>query len=300
MKMPAPLRIGVVPYLNARPLVDGLDRHADLRLDRRAPARLAEALWKGDLDAALIPAFALGVRHGTRAVQGVAIGSDGPVRSVLLCCRRAPGEIRRWAPDPDSLSSNALASILLAERYGVNPTTASREEADAVLVIGDPALKGLGGSWHEVLDLGEAWRALTDKPFVYAVWAIREGVDAPGLPDLLREAKRRGVAALASPDSGLMPGGGAPPRPGAQRIPQAADAVDGVRPPRPSQTRHGGRVENERAPGWRAALSPAELDYLRHAVRYDLGEREREGLGLFLEKARRRGLLPRVPEPAWI
>jgi chorismate dehydratase len=202
------------------------------------------------MDAALIPAFALGDEPGTRAVAGVAIGSDGPVRSVLLYCRRRPGEIRHWAPDPDSLSSNALVLILLAERYGLHPGTASREEADAVLVIGDPALKGLGGSWQEVLDLGEAWRALTGKPFVYAVWAIREGVDAPGLPDLLREAKRNGVAALAASGYGLLP--------------------------------------------------PAELDYLRHAIRYDLGEREREGLDLFLGKARRLGLLSEDPEPVWI
>lgn len=32
------------------------------------------------------------------------------------------------------------------------------------------------------------------------------------------------------------------------RIPQAVDAMDGWRPPRPSQTRHGGRVENEAGP----------------------------------------------------
>ena len=76
--------------------------------------------------------------------------------------------------------------------------------------------------------------------------------------------------------------------------------MDGERPPRPSQTRHGGRVENERAPGWVAALPPAELDYLRHAIRYDLGEREREGLELFLEKARRLGLLPGGPGPDWV
>ncbi len=313
MQRSTPFRIGVVPYLNARPLADGLARRGDLRLDRRPPARLVEALRGGDLDAALVPAFALGERPGTRAVDGVAIGSDGPVRSVLLYCRRPPGEIRHWAPDPDSLSSNALARILLAERYGATPGTAPRGKADAVLVIGDPALKGLEGSWHEVLDLGEAWRALTGKPFVYAVWAIREGVDAPGLPDLLREAKRRGVEALTAPEvtppAGLAAdsagrGGrgrpGAPSQPDAQRIPQAAGAVDGERPPRPSQTRHGGRVENERASGWAAPLSPADLDYLRHAIRYDLGAREREGLDLFLDKARRLGLLPGAAGPAWV
>src|SRR6185295_13277736 len=80
---------------------------------------------------------------------------------------------------PASRTSAALVRILLERRYGVRPrfVEGGDEDADARLVIGDPALKArLNG--HVVLDLAAEWRAFTGRSFVFAFWAVREGADA--------------------------------------------------------------------------------------------------------------------------
>ena len=42
-------------------------------------------------------------------------------------------------------------------------------------------------------DLGQEWFDWTGLPFVYAVWAVRPGVDLNGVNAALIEAKRRGL-----------------------------------------------------------------------------------------------------------
>lgn len=250
------LRLGAVPYLNAKPLVAPLRGRPGLDLAFDLPSRLGEALRGGGLDLGLLPAFDILAHPGTRAVDGVAIGSDGPVRSVLLYCRVPPARIRSLAPDPASLSSNALARILLAEAYGLSPAGAAPAEADARILIGDAALRGLPGAWEEVLDLGGAWQRLTGLPFVYALWAARPGALPAGAAERLREAGREGTSnmeALARAEAGAA---GIPP--------EAAAA------------------------------------YLREAIRYGLGERERQGLAAFASLLKAQGLLARPAMPAWI
>jgi predicted solute-binding protein len=56
------LRIGSVPYLNARVLVWGLDRDPKCRLEFHPPSELARRLAAGRLDAALVSSIEL-FRH---------------------------------------------------------------------------------------------------------------------------------------------------------------------------------------------------------------------------------------------
>ncbi len=185
------LRAGAVPYLNAKPLTSGLAASTVLDLREEAPSLLAAELAEGRLDLALLPAFAVLARPGLKAADGIAIGSDGPVRSVLLYSRRPLASLRTLAPDPASMSSNALVRILLAEIHGVRPAPAAPQEAEAVLVIGDAAMKPRPGNWEAVLDLGEAWRSLTGLPFVYALWAGPALDAATG--EILRTAAHKGL-----------------------------------------------------------------------------------------------------------
>jgi cyclic dehypoxanthinyl futalosine synthase len=60
------------------------------------------------------------------------------------------------------------------------------------LVIGDPALE-IEGRFPHVLDLGLAWRELTDLPFVFAAWCGRPGALSVDDERLLEAAKRRGL-----------------------------------------------------------------------------------------------------------
>ncbi len=56
------LRLGVVSYLNAEPLVFGLDREPAVRLERDLPSRVAQRLHAGEVDLGMIPSieYALG------------------------------------------------------------------------------------------------------------------------------------------------------------------------------------------------------------------------------------------------
>jgi chorismate dehydratase len=49
---------------------------------------------------------------------------------------------------------------------------------------------------HEIFDLGWAWHELTNLPFVYAVWALRRGIENKELRRELREAKNFGMDTL--------------------------------------------------------------------------------------------------------
>src|SRR6202035_5069369 len=67
-------------------------------------------------------------------------------------------------------------------------------DADAVLLIGDRAMRACLPGFAHAFDLGQEWFDWTGLPFVYAVWAVREGVDTGQVALMLAEAKRRGLA----------------------------------------------------------------------------------------------------------
>ena len=65
------------------------------------------------------------------------------------------------------------------------------------LLIGNAAIDfARGQSGYEIWDLGTAWFEMTKLPFVYAVWALRRGVDNARLRRLLREARDFGMDTL--------------------------------------------------------------------------------------------------------
>lgn len=206
-RMPPPeLRLGAVQYLNTKPLVHGL-ASADVTLAYDLPSRLADRLAAGLLDVALIPSVELFRRPEHRIVSDACIACRGPVMSVKLLFRTPPERVATLALDEGSRTSAVLAQVLLAERHGVRPRVeplaigagAAETRADAVLLIGDRALSDVtGGSFQLVWDLGDEWCRWTGLPFVFAVWAARPGVAAPGLDDRLQAARDRGLANLAA------------------------------------------------------------------------------------------------------
>lgn len=196
------IRIGAVSYLNTKPLVYELDTlapHAELILDY--PSRLADQMARGELDVALIPVIEYFRAGNYRLVPNIAIASQGPVLSVTLFSRAPWPEIRRVALDEGSRTSAALAQVLLRKKYGVAPEicplpldqNAENADADAVLLIGDRAMHACLPGFRYAFDLGQEWHDWTGLPFVYAAWAVREGVDLGSVLDSLFEAKRRGI-----------------------------------------------------------------------------------------------------------
>lgn len=189
-----PLRIGSVSYLNSAPVNAGLDRLPNAALSLAVPSALADQLAAGDLDAALIPVFEALKNPRYRIVPGVSISCRGSVQSVKLFCRRPIQDVRAVALDPSSRTSAALTRILLETGRGLRPDykVGIDPDADAQLLIGDPALEYAGDSVHEI-DLGQDWMRATGLPFVFAVWAARPSAATLELARLLQEAKRAGA-----------------------------------------------------------------------------------------------------------
>jgi chorismate dehydratase len=200
-----PIRLGAVNYLNARPLVHGLDRRPDLfalRFD--PPSHCAVLLHENAIDVGMIPAIEYCRGPEYRIVPGMAIASARTVASVALFTRKPLREVRTVAADTSSRTSNALLRILCAERFGLDPEYRPMPPdpdrmlaaCDAALLIGDPALyldpaaKGV-----EKIDLGEQWTDMTGLPFVWAFWAGRPGVLPLEASQALTEARDSGVAA---------------------------------------------------------------------------------------------------------
>ena len=202
------LRVGIVDYLNAWPLAWGfLTGALESTWDAvyLPPARLTEELGSGRLDIGLIPSIEVQRLPGLMVVPGLCVAANHEVQSVILLSRGSIESIRRVAVDRNSRTSAALVQILLRDRWGVDAqveeASPDAEEmlarADAALIIGDPALR-LDRERYRVWDLAVEWRALTEKPFVFAVWAARRGVSrrASEIRDTLRASLELGLAEL--------------------------------------------------------------------------------------------------------
>ena len=215
------IRIGAVTYLNTKPLIHDLEELApDAELILEVPSRLADMLQEGELDVALIPVIEYFRAGNYSVVPDISIASNGPVLSVTLFSRTPWTGIRKLALDEGSRTSSALAQVLLRRKYGVQPELVSLPmdqqaedvDADAVLLIGDRAMRACLPGFLHAFDLGQEWHDWTSLPFVYAVWAVREGVDLGPVAAALAEAKKRGcaqigpIAAREAPDLGLDAG----------------------------------------------------------------------------------------------
>ena len=217
------IRVGAVSYLNAKPLYYRLeDRAGAVELSMDLPSRLATRLASGDLDVALIPSveYLRGAASGYEILSGFAIAARGAVRSVKLFSRVPFERIDRLALDEGSRTSQALTRVWLDARHGVRPSriealpmgvSALESTADAVLVIGDRAMKVPDAPFHSVVDLADAWKSLTGLPFVFALWVVRPGVALGNLPEILAKCRADGLAhahelaATHGPKLGLDP-----------------------------------------------------------------------------------------------
>ena len=153
------------------------------------PSRCADLLRSGDADIGIVPTFELTCQD-LEIIPGTGIACRGPVRSILLVSSRPANTIRSLAVDSSSRTSIQLARVILERRYGVFPEFRPHEprleemlrDADAALIIGDPALRiDPSRLPYHVYDLGAEWLELTHLPMVFAVWAGRQGIITPGI-----------------------------------------------------------------------------------------------------------------------
>jgi predicted solute-binding protein len=194
-------RLGCVKYLNARPLVRGWSGH--VQFDH--PSSLCRQLDAGELEVALVSSFEFLRNPIYRIVDGVAIGSDGPVYSVVVASE--PGsKMREIEIDPASATAVSLLRVLLIERNrAFIPLAMPADKLSplrpgvARFLIGDQAIefRQKFGVAYDYWDLGGEWQSLTTLPFVFALWLIRPEVrNATVLADSLRKLRDANLADL--------------------------------------------------------------------------------------------------------
>src|SRR3954449_2432134 len=150
-------RVGHIQFLNCLPLYWGLVRSGallDVDLRKDTPDRLNDLLVAGELDIGPISLVEY-LRHADDLLllPDLAVGSDGPVLSVNLVSTRPLAELDRRPVALGSTSRTGvlLAQMLLKDKYGAEPDyfrcppelNQMLLEADAAVLIGDPALRAL-------------------------------------------------------------------------------------------------------------------------------------------------------------
>lgn len=206
------LRLGVVSFLNAKPLVEGLADRRDVEITYDVPANLAERLDRDEVDVALVPIIDVIRSRGELAVVSDAcIACDGETMTVRVFSQVPPNRIRRLHMDLDSHTSVALAMVLWRELFDTalepvafDARSGVPDTSEAVLLIGDKVVDRRRGKWAYEIDLGGAWKQQTGLPFVFAVWAARGGesrggkhsIDRVSLFGLLNSARDLGLQAM--------------------------------------------------------------------------------------------------------
>ena len=285
------LRISIVQYLNTAPLVWGFTNgplHGKYDLSFTVPSQCAEQLRTGQADVAIIPAIEYQRIDDLVILPDMAIASKKQVRSLLIIAKKPIQQVKSFALDGSSRSTQTLTRILCAEKWKIAPKFfeappdlgAMLQQADAALLIGDPALRiavgiekdswpgaqgqkvcpaaTLGISSSELLyvhDVVGEWRSLTGLPAVLAVWAAR------------RDITTAEVAAdfFISRDFGLS------------RLPEISfDAARDLELPQPT-------LES----------------YLRHNIDFSLDAENRRGLESYFDHAEKLGLIPQAKPLEW-
>jgi len=195
-------RIVLVNYLNTLPMLEGIRTALGDRVELilAHPADCAGILFRGEADYGLVPVGALLDRPDWRRVTSLGIGCDGPVDTVCLFGQSPVTEWKEVLLDYQSRTSVLLTRYLLRAHWGLDiPVREARPGYEdqisgttGGLIIGDRAIRSLV-HFPYVYDLGEAWKAHTGLPFVFALWVARTIEDAgfeAGLEAALTEGLR--------------------------------------------------------------------------------------------------------------
>ncbi|HSU29359.1 MAG TPA: MqnA/MqnD/SBP family protein, partial [Chitinophagaceae bacterium] len=147
------IRVGVVNYLNTRPLVYGLERppiNEQLELVSDYPSRLADLLLEKKIDIGLVPVTVIPRLKDCHIVGNYCIGTEGEIASVALFSEVPLREIKKVYLDYQSRTSVALLKYLMKESWDIDPELVDATDENfrkeirgttAGLVIGDRAFE---------------------------------------------------------------------------------------------------------------------------------------------------------------
>ncbi|MCD4721292.1 MAG: menaquinone biosynthesis protein [Desulfobacula sp.] len=205
--------MGKISYINASPVFYGLDHGllpAWLKMVPDVPSVLNRKIKTGQIKVSPISAAFYAMNHRELLLlPDLSISCNGRVLSVILASNYAIDDLegKKVMFSQDSASAASFLKMIFNQRkifpvYEVGPVTDCQlisKSADAVLVIGDTALKH---PWNQVfeycIDLGQLWYEMTQLPFVFAVWAVRRSFAGKypscvkEICELLLESKKQG------------------------------------------------------------------------------------------------------------
>lgn len=233
-------------------------------LTHEAPARCAQMLALGEVDAALVPVIEYQRIPEIAVVPHVCVGSRSRVRSVVLVTKSLElKEVRSVSLDTSSRTSVALIRVIFREFLGFEPEWKPAEPdldamlraRDAALIIGDPAMT-FSREGLRVYDMAALWREHTGLGFVFAMWMAQE----PAVKRVLA------VDFARARDEGL------------QHVEEiTANYLEKLR------------------------LSRDELrTYLLENICFELDEEMRAGLDLFYKLAQKCGVIPALKPVKWV
>lgn len=176
------IKVGSVSYLNARPLLYGLQRSEALmqqmELIEEYPSKIGGMLIDGSIDVGLVPVAVIPKMKDWHIISDYCIGATGDVASVCLFSEVPVERIETVLLDYQSRTSVNLCKVLLKHHWKMQPRIVETTGEDyrskitgttAGVVIGDRALEQRLVSPY-IYDLATEWRKMTGLPFVFAAW----------------------------------------------------------------------------------------------------------------------------------
>jgi chorismate dehydratase len=246
-------RVAAVSYLNTVPLVWGM-LHGPQRglfdVSFCLPSECAARMAAGEAEIGIVPSVEA-ARQGLAVIRGAGIACHGPVRSILLVTKVAPERVRTLATDASSRSSAALARIVLERRYGARPRAVPMPpDVPAMLDTADAALL-----------IGDPALRLRPEALPYTTLDLGgEWCALTGLPMVFAVWACRPETAARDWTEAFL---------GSCRY--GLEHLEDI-------------VRAEAAP--RGLSEALAREYLTHRVVLELGEREYEGMRVFVEYAR--------------
>ncbi|MCK5011070.1 MAG: menaquinone biosynthesis protein [Deltaproteobacteria bacterium] len=182
------IKLGHIKYINSYPIFYTiLKERKNLTFDLVSdiPTRLNALMRKGDLDVSLISSYEYVTAPENYLIhKDFCLASTGYVNSVLLISKKDVENLdgAKIGLTTSSATSINLLKIILREFYGFSNEfnrvpfnddfEVSLKTNDAVLIIGDEALKFIDNGTYKVYDIGNLWTERTGYPVVFAIIAI--------------------------------------------------------------------------------------------------------------------------------
>jgi chorismate dehydratase len=199
------LVIAAIDFVNPAPLMWDFEhepRKSELAerysIVYSTPSECARRLQSGTADIGLVPVASYATAQNQSIVRGCAIASLDYIRSLILVVRRNQGvrAVKSVSLDTASLTTATYTRILFRKYWQTSPVfrlhTANLEEmlaeADAAVLIGDPALLALEDREHreartgeqlDYIDLAHEWHQWTGTSWISAFWSVRDAAFTP-------------------------------------------------------------------------------------------------------------------------